>query len=49
MKMPRLFKDQQTAIVVGGALFLAGSACLYDAWQGRGKTTPAPLRPFVWF
>jgi hypothetical protein len=49
MKLPRLFKDQRSAVAVGALLFLAGSACLYDAWQGRGKPTPTVLRPFVWF
>lgn len=49
MKMPRLFKDQRTAVVLGAALFLAGSACLYDAWEGRGRKTPSVARPFVWF
>lgn len=43
------FKDRYTALAVGAALFLAGSWCLYDAWEGRGRKTPLPVRPFVWF
>lgn len=43
------FADQTVAIVFGVVLFAAGSWCLYDAWEGRGKRTPPPLRPFTWF
>jgi hypothetical protein len=44
-----LFRSQTTAVVVGGALFLAGSWCLYDAWERRGQHTPRVLRPFAWW
>lgn len=43
------FRDRATAIVLGVALFAAGSWCLYDAWEGRGDRTPPLLRPFTWF
>lgn len=43
------FQDQATAILVGVALFVAGSFCLYDAWEGRGRPTPRLLRPFTWW
>ena len=48
MRRP-FFRDQSTAVVVGVALFLAGSFCLYDAWERRGATTPRLARPFTWW
>jgi hypothetical protein len=48
MRRP-LFHNQSTAVVVGAALFLAGSWCLYDAYERRGGSTPRALRPFLWF
>lgn len=45
MKRP-MFRSQTTAVVVGLALFGAGSWCLYDAWERRGATTPRIFRPF---
>jgi hypothetical protein len=44
-----LIPSKGTAIVLGVALFVAGSYCLYDAWEGRGAKTPRPLRPFTWW
>jgi hypothetical protein len=43
------FRRQNTAVAVGVVLFLAGSACLYDAWEGRGDKTPKLARPFAWW
>lgn len=48
MRSP-LFRSQTTAVVVGAALFLAGSWCLYDAYERRGGNTPRVLRPFTWW
>lgn len=48
MKRP-FFRNKGTAIAVGGVLFLAGSACLYDAWERRGGKTPRLLRPIAWW
>jgi hypothetical protein len=44
-----LFRDQRAAVVLGIALFLAGSGCLYDAFERRGGATPRVLRPFTWW
>ncbi|GAA4699739.1 hypothetical protein [Phytohabitans rumicis] len=44
-----LFQSQTTAVLVGAALFLAGSYCLWDAWGGRGQSTPRLARPFTWW
>lgn len=43
------FPDKRAAIAIGAALFLAGSWCLYDAWEGRGGSTPRLLRPIAWW
>lgn len=43
------FKDKEAAIAIGVVLFLAGSYCLYDAWEGRGGQTPRIARPFSWW
>ena len=43
------FRSQTAAVVVGAGLFLAGSWCLYDAWEGRGARTPPLARPFSWW
>ena len=48
MRRP-LFRRQSTAVLVGGALFVAGSFCLYDAWERRGQPTPKLLRPVMPF
>ena len=48
MKRP-LFRSQSTAVGVGLVLFVAGSFCLYDAWERRGARTPLLLRPVVPF
>lgn len=48
MKRP-MFRNQTTAILVGGALFLAGSWCLYDAWERRGQSTPRIFRPVTFW
>ncbi|HWB38558.1 MAG TPA: hypothetical protein VHA75_21270 [Rugosimonospora sp.] len=44
-----MFRSQTTAVVVGTVLFAAGAWCLHDAWEGRGKPTPRPLRPFTFW
>jgi hypothetical protein len=44
-----LIRDQSTAVAVGVLLFLAGSFCLYDAFERRGGATPRVLRPFTWW
>lgn len=46
MKLP-VFKSKTTAITVGVGLFLAGSYCFYDAWEGRGGKPPKLVRPFL--
>lgn len=48
MRRP-LFRRQSSAVLVGAGLFLAGSFCLYDAWERRGQDTPRLLRPVLWF
>jgi hypothetical protein len=48
MRRP-LFHSQTTAVVVGIALFLGGSWCLYDAYERRGGATPRVMRPFTWW
>lgn len=48
MRRP-LFRSQTTAVVLGAGLFLAGSWCLYDAWERRGAATPRMARPFTWW
>lgn len=42
-------KSQAAAVVLGVALFVAGSWCLHDAWEGRGRELPRVLRPFSWW
>ncbi len=49
MKRRPIFKNSSTAAAVGVAAFLVGWACLYDAWEGRGGTTPKVLRAFTWW
>ena len=39
MRRP-LIADDTTAVLVGGALVVAGFVVLYDAWDGRGKRKP---------
>jgi len=41
------FQSQTLAMVVGGALVVAGFYCLYDAWERRGVRTPIVFRSFV--
>lgn len=48
MKRP-VIRNQQTAVLLGLLFFGLGSACLYDAWEGRGGRTPALLRPVTWW
>ena len=43
------FRQQSHAVLVGVALFLLGSACLYDAWDRRGQQPPRLARPFTWW
>lgn len=40
-----LFKDPVVGTVVGIALLAGSWWVLYDAWEGRGRTRPIPLRP----
>lgn len=50
MQLPKpLFKDKNVAVGVGVALFLAGSFCLYDAWERRGGHTPLVARWATWW
>lgn len=46
MRRP-LIRNQQTAVVVGLALFVAGAFVLHDAYDGRGLRPPLALRPFL--
>jgi hypothetical protein len=39
-----VFRNQRTALWAGIALYLAGSLCLYDAHERRGKDRPFSLR-----
>lgn len=48
MKRPT-FANPSTALVAGVAFFLAGSYCLHDAWDGRGRPVPWWARPFTWW
>jgi hypothetical protein len=48
MKRGRI-PNQTVAVVLGVGFFLAGSWFLYDAWEGRGATTPRIFRPFTWW
>jgi hypothetical protein len=50
MTIPRpLVRDKTSAIIIGVALFVAGSWFLYDAWERRGQRTPRIARPFTWW
>lgn len=44
-----LFRDPKVAIAAGALMFLAGSFCLYDAWERRGGSTPRIFRPLTWW
>lgn len=44
-----IIADRRTAVVVGLALFVAGAIVLHDAYEGRGRDTPALLRPFTFW
>jgi hypothetical protein len=48
MRRP-LIRDQATSVVVGLALFGAGSWLLYEAWEGRGAKTPFLARLIKWW
>jgi hypothetical protein len=48
MRRP-FFRDQGVALAIGGVLFLAGSWCLHDAWERRGRPVPRLLRPLTWW
>lgn len=39
--------DPQREIVIGVALVVVGFACLWDAWDGRGRPHPRWLGPFL--
>jgi hypothetical protein len=48
MRRP-IIQSQTTAVALGVTLVVAGFLCLYDAWEGRGGSTPWFLRPVtVW-
>jgi len=48
--MPRpLFRNRGSALALGVVLFVAGSYCIYDAYEGRGLALPRLLRPFSWW
>jgi hypothetical protein len=40
---PRI-PDRRTAQALGVVLILAGAYCLHDAYEGRGRQRPLPLR-----
>jgi len=44
-----IFRRKSTALALGVAFFVGAWVCLYDAWEGRGGTTPAILRPVTWW
>lgn len=46
MMLPHI-RNHRTAVVVGLGLFLLSLWILYDAYEGRGKSTPRVLRPFL--
>lgn len=35
--------DQRTALVLGAVLLVAGTYCIYDAYDARGKRRPFAL------
>ena len=39
-----LIADQRTALWLGVAVYLAGTACLWDAHENRGRQRPFVLR-----
>lgn len=39
-----LVKDQQTAVMIGVGLYLAGTLVLWDAYEHRGKSRPFIFR-----
>jgi len=43
VKRKPFFAKASTAKMVGWALFITGSLCLYDAYDGRGAKGPWPL------
>lgn len=42
-------KDQTLAAVLGIGVFVLGSLMIRDAFEGRGRSLPKPLRPFSWW
>lgn len=46
MRRP-IVRDQGTAVIVGGALLVAGFVLLYDAFDGRGQRKPRILGPIL--
>jgi hypothetical protein len=34
------FPDQRAALLLGAALLIAGTYCIYDAYDGRGRARP---------
>ncbi len=48
-KRKPVFKDPIVGTTVGLVLLGAAWYILYDAWEGRGRRTPLPLRPAVPF
>lgn len=43
------FQNQTVAVLAGLTAFGVGWACLYDAWDGRGRPQPRWFRPFSWW
>lgn len=41
--------DRRVALALGVALFVGGALLLHDAYEGRGRNTPALLRPFTFW
>lgn len=41
-----MFRDRQIALLVGGALLVAGWVCIHDATKRRNAKVPLVMRPF---
>lgn len=48
MKRP-LIADRGLALALGMVAFGVGAVLLYDAYEGRGRSTPRLLRPFTFW
>jgi len=48
MRKP-FIRNHKTAVLLGLALFAVGALVLWDAYEGRGKSTPRILRPVTFW